>query len=121
MLLDRILGKLPSGTVIPKPSAEGKFTVKGEGRVRGERGLIYTIPSHKTSSKPRQKGIAESQLTKAFDQLRRTGRLTREWWNDNVRHSANEGGCNFTTVGGLFELLGEAEYIRRGVYARRVT
>lgn len=119
MLLDRILAALPPGTEIRKPEAEGRFTLKGEGTVRGERGVIYTIPNRKNPMKPGQKGVAASQLEKAFQQLKRTGRLTREWWNENVRHSDSEGGCNFTTVGGLLELLGEAQRVGRGVYARR--
>jgi hypothetical protein len=118
MLLDRILTQIPSGTAIPKPSAKRQFTFRGEGKVRDERGVIYSIPNHKNPDKPGQKGIAVSQLRRAFDQLR-TGQLTRAWWNKNVRHNANEGGCNFTTVGGIFVLLKEAKYVRPGVYEWR--
>lgn len=119
MLINRIISELPPGTRIKKPKAEGPFTLKGEGIVRGERGVIYTIPNRKDPKKPGRKGVTASQIEKAFLQLKRTGRLTREWWNGNVRHSTGEGGCNFTTVGGLFELLGEAEHAGRGVYVRR--
>jgi hypothetical protein len=119
MVIDRILNELPPGTVIPKPSAERLFTMTGEGTVRGEGGVFYTIPNRKNPNKLRQKGIAGSQLEKAFRHLQQTGKLTKKWWNENVRHSDNEGGCNFTTVGGLLALLGEAEYSERGVYAYR--
>jgi len=119
MLLDHILRELPFGTKIPKPTAEGTFTIKGEGTVQGERAIVYTIPNRKDPDRPGQKRVTASQLENAYGQLLRTGELTRDWWNDHARLSESEGGCNFTTVGGLLELLGEAEYARRDMYRRR--
>lgn len=118
MVLDRILSRFPPGTQIPKPNACAAFTIKGEGYVGGERALVYTIPNRKNPAKPRQKGVTASQLEKAHRQLHQTGRLTRDWWNRHARLSVQEGGCNFTTVGGLFQLLGEAEYVGSGIYRR---
>jgi hypothetical protein len=119
MLLDRILAELAPGTKIPKPAAQGTFKVKGEGTAYGERAILYTIPNRKNPDRPRQKGVTATQLEQAYGQLLRTGELTRAWWNENVRLSDAEGGCNFTTVGGLLTLLGEAEYASVGVYRRR--
>lgn len=118
MVIDRILAELPAGTRIPKPAATAEFTLKGEGTAYGERAVVYTIPSHKHPSRPSVKGITAAQLEKAFRELQRAGELTRTWWNAHGRLSAAEGGCNFTTVGGLLVLLGEAEYVKRGVYRR---
>jgi hypothetical protein len=117
VVIDRILSEIAVGTEIPKPSAKGKFRLRGEGEVRGERGIRYSIP--RTGRPDGQKGVTAKQLEAAFDQLQRSGELTRDWWNENVRHAENEGGCNFTTVGGLFKLLGEAEYLGRGVFGKR--
>src|SRR5688572_11873971 len=119
MILDRILATLPLGTAIPKPVASGVFTIKGEGTAYGERALIYTIPNLKHPDRPRQKGVTSDQLDAAFNQLHRSGQLTRQWWNEHVRRTEDEGGCNFTTVGGIFSLLGEAEYAGPGVYKRK--
>jgi hypothetical protein len=119
MLLDRILSELPEGTKIPKPAATGAFNIKGEGIAYGERAIVYTIPNRRNPDRPRQKGVTATQLEEAYRQLLRSGELTRGWWNEHVRLSSDEGECNFTTVGGLLELLGEAEYAGRGVYRRR--
>ena len=78
--------------------------------------VIYTIPSHTNKNRPHEKGITESEFEQAFSHLRKTGELTRSWFNDHLAECANEGGCNFTTIGGLLELLGEAEYSSRGIY-----
>jgi hypothetical protein len=119
MLVDRILTEIAFGTVIPKPAAKAMFKFKGEGILRGERAIFYSIPNRKNPHKSGQKGVTASQLEKAYEQLLKTGRLTRDWWNTHVRHAGNEGGCNFTTVGGLLQLLGEAEYVERGIFAHR--
>ena len=116
MLLDRIISTFTPGTEIPKPAAHAPFKIKGEGIIRGERAIMYSIPNRKNPARPSQKGVTASQLEKAYHQLLRSGVLTRDWWNNHVRYSAGEGGCNFTTVGGLLQLLGEAEYVKRGVY-----
>jgi hypothetical protein len=105
------------GTVVPKLQAHGDFIVKGWGMRRGERALIYTIPNHKASSKPYQKGITVSEWAQAFDQLMAAGDFSRSWFERFMPACAKEGGCNFTTIGGIFELLGYAAY-DRGSYRR---
>lgn len=118
MLLDRIMAEIPVDTVIPKPAAKGKFTLKGEGTAGEERAIYYSIPSREKGKQSGQKFITEKQLEEAYGQLLAAGELTRQWWNENIRHSETEGGCNFTTVGGLLVLLKEAERIKRGTYRR---
>ena len=105
------------GTVIPKPQARGDFIAKGWGVRRGKRALIYTIPNHKTPAKPYQKGITESEWVQAFEHLTDAGDFSRSWFERSMPACAKEGGCNFTTIGGVFELLGYAAY-DRGVYRR---
>lgn len=109
---------LPPGTVIPKPEAKGDFTVKGPGKRRREEALIYFVPNNK-GGKPQEKGVNRSEFEAVAARLAETGSLTRAWFNEALPGCAKEGGCNFTTIGGLLELLGEAERGERGVYRRR--
>jgi hypothetical protein len=116
MIVDRIRTNIKLGTVIPKPEATAKFTVKGWGTRRGQDALIYRIPNYSNPSKPSEKGITISEFTAACDQLIKAGSFTREWFNHALRDCAKEGGCNFTTIGGVFELLCIVKYEKRGTY-----
>ena len=118
MVFERILAVAPPGTVIPKPKAKGVFLVKGPGIRRGEKALIYLIPNHKDPQKPREKGVTVSEIEAAYRELTRSGEFTRQWIIRNLPDCYREGGCNFTTIGGLFILLGEAKYSGPGVYKR---
>ena len=65
-----------------------------------------------------EKGIAESEWARAFEQLQRAGELTRFWFNDALVGCNKEGSCNFTTIGGVFQALGFATYRGNGRYER---
>ena len=119
MIVDRIREKVRSGMIIPKPEAKADFVVKGWGRRRGEKALIYTIPNHNNPEKPYEKGITDSEFELAYQQLQRSGELTRAWFDEKLPACNKEGSCNFTSVGGIFELLGEATYSGRGAYQLR--
>lgn len=119
MVIDRVFKIAPPGTVIPKPFATGQFRVVRMGKRRSERALIYSIPNRKTPRRPYEKGVTVSEFNKAYDQLITAGQLTRRWFKKNVPACETEGPCNFTTVGGLFILLGKAMYTTRGVYSKR--
>lgn len=114
-ILAEIEKQIALGTIIPKPQAKGSFKVKEWGTRRGERALIYTVPSRKTPSKPYRKGITESEWVSAFDQLKSEGEFTRDWFEASMPACAKDGACNFTTIGGIFQLLGYADY-ERGAY-----
>jgi len=116
MIIKRIKDKILPNTEIKKPKAKGKHLVKGWGKRRGQEALIYTIPNNREPSNPYEKGITIDEFEKAFQKLKSSGELTREWFNKNLMDCAKEGSCNFTTIGGIFEILDEAEYIKRGVY-----
>jgi len=111
----KTLGLNSIGEVIPKPKAQKPFLIKGMGKRRGEEALIYLIPSH-TGRSPYQKGITLSEFESAYSQLKNSGELTRQWFNLNLQKCAKEGACNFTTVGGIFELLKLAKYSGNGCY-----
>jgi hypothetical protein len=106
------------GDEIPKPEAKAPFRIKGMGTRRGEPALIYTIPSH-TRAKPYEKGVTLSEFSKALSQLKNNGSFERSWFSRNLPECAKEGSCNFTTIGGVLELLGIAKYQERGRYVTR--
>jgi hypothetical protein len=118
-ILAEIKSKITPGTIIPKPQARGDFIVKKVwGDRRGEDALIYTIPNHNTPSKPYQKGITVSEWVQAFEHLTDTGDFSRSWFERSMPACAKEGGCNFTTIGGIFVNLRYADY-DRGTYRRK--
>jgi hypothetical protein len=114
--LIQLIRTLPPETVIPKPEAHGDFVVKEMGRRADQDALIYKIPNHKTPSKPYQKGVTISEWESAYEHLVSTGKLTRQWFDVSLPRCGREGGCNFTTIGGIFSLLGIARYDGHGVY-----
>jgi hypothetical protein len=105
-----------TGLPIPKPEAKADFTIKCIGRRRCEEALIYRIPSHTEKSSFYEKGVTLKESEQAFKQLSTTGYFTRSWFNKDMSNCAKEGGCNFTTIGGVFILLGHAQYSERGIY-----
>ena len=119
MIIDRIKLSILPGMVIPKPNAKADFKVKGWGMRRGQEALIYLIPNHHNQALPYKKGITVAEFNDAYDELMQSGEFNRQWFNSKLSHCANEGGCNFTTIGGIFEILGIASYYKRGVYVIR--
>ncbi|MDT8322094.1 MAG: hypothetical protein RQ826_16385 [Xanthomonadales bacterium] len=81
--------------------------------------MIYRIPNHRNPNHPYEKGITVSEFEAAARQLDGTGELNQSWFQKSLPGCAREGSCNFTTLGGIFELLGRAEYAGPGVYRRR--
>lgn len=100
----RNLFKIKSGTVIPKPETNDE-KVKGWGKRRKKDALIYIIPPD------HEKGVNLKEFKQAFDQLTNNGDFTRKWFKNNMLDCNKEGGCNFTTIGGIFVLLGIAKYM----------
>lgn len=115
-IIDMIEQQIKPGTDIPKPEATGKFSVKGWGMRRGERALIYYIPNHNNPGYPHQKGINVPEWEMAYNQLLQANEFTKKWFSKNMPACDKEGSCNFTTIGGIFVLLGLAKYVERGVY-----
>jgi hypothetical protein len=118
-ILTEIENKIAVGTIIPKPYARGNFIFKEWKIRRGERAFIYTIPNNKTPSRPYRKGITVSEWVQAFEQSVNTGGFSRSWFERAMPACCKEGGCNYTTIGGTFELLGHAIY--DGTYRSPIT
>lgn len=104
------------GSAIPKPKSSDSSRFVGWGVRRSERAVIYAMPNHKNPSKPHKKGVTLNELEKAYEHLVNNGSFTREWFNANMPGCRREGACNFTTIGGLFELVGVARYAGTGTY-----
>lgn len=118
MIVAQVKRAAKPGTKIPKPNTDRPYKVKDWGTRRGEEALVYLIPNLRNPERPYEKGITESEWEKAYGQIMRTGTFTRRWFGSKMQACANEGGCNFTTIGGVFQLLGIAEY-QRGEYVRK--
>lgn len=116
MIVDRIKLSIFPDMIIPKPKAKADFKVKGWGMRRGQEALIYYIPNSRNPSLLSQKRITITEFKDAYDELMRSGKINRRWFNSELSHCANEGGCNFTTIGGIFEILGIASYKKPATY-----
>jgi hypothetical protein len=97
--------KLPNGTFIPKPQSDQSSRISKWGRRRGETALVYAMPNHSNPTKPHKKGITITEFRRAFEVLHSTGEFTRAWFQVHMPACNKEGACNFTTIGGLFELV----------------
>jgi hypothetical protein len=117
MIVDQIRMNIKPGTIIPKPKTNA-HTVKGWGKRRDQDALIYRMPNHNNPSKPGEKGITSLEFSAAYDQLIKTGSFTHKWFENTLKECKKEGPCNFTTIGGIFKLLGKAEYKKQGTYVR---
>jgi len=120
MIIERIKSDVRPGTIIPKPQSAREYRVVGWGQSRGEDALVYSIPTRLSRTKPSKKRIKISDFKAAYDVLVKTGEFTYSWFEDTLPDCAKDGSCNFTTIGGIFELLGEAQYGERGVYRRAI-
>lgn len=117
-IVQELKGKVTTGAIIPKPDAKADFIVKGWGTRRREEALIYRIPNHKNADKPYEKGINVSEWRKAYRRISGGEDFDKDWFSRNMSACAEEGDCNFTTIGGIFQMLGLVDY-ERGVYKSR--
>jgi hypothetical protein len=116
-IVQRITNTVQAGTVIPKPEATECFLVKGWGSRRGETALVHSIPN-KRGGRRYEKGVTIAELQDAYAELCKNGQFTRIWFASALPECAKEGSCNFTTIGGLFVIIGEAIYLKRGTYLK---
>ena len=107
-IIELIEKNIKIGILIPKPFSELPYTIKGYGMRREEKAVVYTIPGRKNPNDTHEKGINFSEFKKAFIQLDTSGELSSNWFKINLPECKKEGNCNFTTIGGIFEILGLA-------------
>lgn len=113
MIIKRIREEIKSGTSIPKPKSKDDYIVDGWGISRGEKALRYLI-----GVKQHSKYLRISDFEAAYAELYISGKFTRKWFNENLPQSAKDGWCNFTSIGGIFELLGIAIHHEEGCYKK---
>ena len=117
-IIGRIEAAIEPGTLIPKPVTEAEHRVTGWGVRRGERALIYSMPNHSNPARPHAKGVTVSDWEQAYEQLMLTGKFEYSWFISAMPECFKIGPCNFTTIGGVFTLLGIAERSARGIYRK---
>lgn len=115
-IISKIETEFTPGAKIPKPFSEFDYYIKGWGIRRGERALIYKIPNHKNPMKPHEKGITVSEFLMAYERITNGEDISRKWFEKTLYRCNNEGTCNFTTLGGIFQELGLVKYYQEGVY-----
>ncbi|MHC1740138.1 MAG: hypothetical protein AB9897_03390 [Anaerolineaceae bacterium] len=118
-IIQEIKDKIPAGTVIPKPDNKADFIVKFWGLRAGEEALVYQISNHSNPDKPYEKGITISEWQRAYRQILFDSSMDRDWFERTLKSCAEEGDCNFTTIGGIFQRLGLVDY-ERGICISRI-
>lgn len=118
-IIKEIKEKIPAGTVIPKPDNRVDFIVKKWGKRRGEEALVYQIPNHADPNKPHEKGITVKEWQRAYRRILFDNSFDKDWFTRTLDKCAEEGDCNFTTIGGIFQKLGLVDY-ERGIYTSRI-
>jgi hypothetical protein len=98
-IFQRIL-VLPVGMKVPPD-----YTIKGLGKSRGEKALVYFVPSRAGASDS-QKRVRKSEWELVHQELNKTGRFTRRWFEMNLPDAAKDGTCSFRFIGEVFVLLG---------------
>jgi hypothetical protein len=102
---------LKIGTAIPKVE-EGKSAKLIEfTKSNGDESFKYSIGENGNG-----KCVLKSEIEESFTILQTSGKFTREWHKEHFPQLESGRPCNFTTIGGIFELLGYAKYASRSEY-----
>lgn len=114
-LKDRVVELYKNNTVIPKPYTNTRILKIAVAKIHGEKkdSFYYSIGSSN------KKAVPFDTLYAAYRRLTETGILLRAWYNETFPAEAEDYPCNFTTIGGVFVVLGFAEHMGNGVYRRK--
>ena len=112
-----VIRSLPQGTVVSRSATASELEVKGWGHRRSLPALIYYIPN-RSGGRRYEKGVTVDEWRQAYEVLSSEGKLSRQWAQKHIPACLKEGSCNFTAIGGVFCLLGIAEYAGPGVYRK---
>jgi hypothetical protein len=110
------LQRLPPGTLIPQPEAHAIVTIKGWANRGGLPALIYISPNRANPAHPHEDGINTVEWEQAYKQLLDTGEFTKKWYAHHMPRCSTKNRRGFSTIGGLFSLIGLAKYKSEGVY-----
>lgn len=117
-ICSQIRDALKKGVRIPKPRSKEAYRFVGWRSSRGEEAFVYEIPERPGSKRPSTKRIPCSAFKEACRTLLENGEITRAWFAEAFPQVNADGSCNFTTLGGIFQILGLAKCVRPGVYQR---
>ena len=106
---DSWLRRLKPGACIPKPESRERYQFLGWVRVGGDECFAYSVAN---------KAIPKWWIRDCLTELMQTGELRTKWFRKTFYGSKDLGGCNFTTIGGLFTMAGVARRAARGLYLR---
>ena len=114
-LRDLVVELYKNNTVIPKPHTNTRILKIAVTNINGEDkdGFSYSVGISE------EKAVPFDTLYAAYQRLIGTGILLRAWYNETFPKEAANRPCNFTTIGGVFVVLGFAEHMGNGVYRRK--
>jgi len=118
MIFELIKRTMLPGTRIPKPRSKETYRFVRWGFSRGEEALVYQIPAKPGTKKLSTKRIPRSVFEEAYETLLNKGEITKVWFANAFPKVDADGSCNFTTLGGIFQILNLAEWAGEGVYRR---
>lgn len=111
---------IPEGTKIPKPDANPYIVnhwglSQSGGFVRKHKAMFYKMSKCNT----KLKSIPLPVFAWACKALVDTGQLSRPEYERKFELLNSSAPCTYTTLGGVFVLLGEAVYEGNGIYRRK--
>lgn len=114
-LKDAVVELYKNNTPIPKPNTSARILKVAVANIHGEEkdSFYYSIGSSK------KKPVPFDTLYAAYQRLTETGTFSRAWYKETFPVEVADCPCNFTTIGGVFIVLGFAEYMENGVYRRK--
>ena len=115
-LKDRVVELQKNNTPIPKTEDRYTYILKvSVGEIYGEKkdSFYYPVGSSK------EKAVPFDTLYAAYQRLIGTGIFSRAWYKETFPAEERSRPCNFTTIGGVFVVLGFAEHMGNGVYRRK--
>ena len=118
MIWNLIKETIKPGTIIQKPKSKKKYHFLGCGVSRGEESFVYELPTNPNTKRSSKKRIPCSAFNEAYKILLKNGEITKTWFASAFPKVNADGGCNFTTLGGVFQIIKLAEWINAGTYRR---
>ena len=117
-IIDRLEAEIVAGRLIPKPETDGEYGVKGWGNEarRTGSGLLHSELQGQVEAPPEGRDSIGVEA-----RIRATGvdrELRHSWFKAALPACYGEGSCNFTTIGGVFVMLGVAVRDGRGAYRK---
>jgi hypothetical protein len=117
-ICDQVRNILKEGIIIPKPRSKEAYRSLGWKSSRGEEAFIYALPKRPKSKRASTKRIPSSVFKEACRILIEDGAITKAWFTEAFPKLNADGSCNFTTLGGVFQILGFAKWAKPGSYKR---